>query len=177
MEVGDISIVMRFRTALAGASVAVLFALSGGMATADPVAPVVPPAPQAGAACPAELADVMTLLADGQTYVACSQVPGGYAWAQVQTPFEPHDAWLSYGPAITLHGQGMRNPNLTSGSWTATPLDPDATCRAEEQTVVEAGVLTDPQVFQGDQGKAVAVPMLPKLFYLQISGHCLWTRT
>lgn len=128
-------------------------------------------------ACPAELADTMTLLPDESTYVSCQQQSGGgYGWVPVQTPFEPNDSWLSYGPVINLHGQGMRNPNLTSGNWTATPQAPDATCRAEEQTVVEAGVLSAPQIFEAEQGKPMAVPMLPKLFYLQLSGHCLWTK-
>ena len=114
----------------------------------------------------------MTLLADGQTYAVC-QVN---TWVGVQTPFEPNDRWLSYGPVITLHGQGMRNPNLLSGAWTAAALDPEATCRAEEQTVVEAGVLSDPQIFEGSQGASLTVPMLPRLFYVKLSGHCLWTR-
>lgn len=159
-----------FRAAT-GAFVAALAVMAGGTAHADA------PAPQAGAPCAAELADVMTLLPDGQTYAVCRQGPAGAVWAEVQTPFEPNDAWLSYGPVITLHGQGMRNPNLSSGNWTATPLDPDAACRAEEQTVVEAGVLSPPEVFGGEPGKPMALPMLPKLFYLQLSGHCLWTRS
>ena len=154
----------------------VAVALSCGTAQAEPPAPEAPPAPQIGSACMAEMDGTMTLLPDGQTYVICQQRLGGYGWAEAPIPFEPADAWLSYGPAISLHGQGMRNPNVTSGNWTATPLDDDTTCRAEEQTVIEAGVLSDPQVFQGEEGKPMAVPMLPKLFYLQLSGHCLWSK-
>ncbi|WP_293305549.1 hypothetical protein [Mycolicibacterium sp.] len=157
----------RYRTI--AAVVAALAALSCGAARADTQAP------RAGAVCPADLADVMTLLPDGQTYAICQQSgPDSFGWAPVQTPFEPNDTWLSYGPVITLHGQGMRNPNLTSGNWTATPREPEAACRAEEQTVVEAGVLSAPEVFQGEAGKPMTLPMLPKLFYLQLSGHCLW---
>ena len=164
---------MRYRVAAAGAVAAVLAVLTCGTAHADPQAP------QVGAGCPAELDGSMTLLPDEVTYVVCQEQPGGsggFAWASVQTPFDPNDSWLSYGPPIHLHGQGMRNPNVTSGNWTATPLDPSATCRAEEQTVVEAGVLSEPEVFEGEQGMPLAVPMLPKLFYLKLSGHCLWTR-
>ena len=124
----------------------------------------------------AEMDGTMTLLSDGQTYVICQQRSGGYGWAEAPIPFEPSNAWLSYGPVITLHGQGMRNPNVTSGDWTATPLDNDTACRAEEETVIEAGVLSDPQVFQGEPGQPMAVPMLPKLFYLKLSGHCLWSK-
>ena len=159
-----------------GAAVAFLAALAGSPAQAEPPAPETPPVPQIGAPCISEMDGTMTLLPDGQTYVICQQRLGGYDWAEAAIPFEPADAWLSYGPAISLHGQGMRNPNVTSGNWTATPLDDDTTCRAEEQTVIEAGVLSDPQVFQGEPGKPMAVPMLPKLFYLQLSGHCLWSK-
>ena len=159
-----------YRITAVGAVAAALAMLTCGAAHADPQAP------QTGAACPAELDGTMTLLPDEVTYAICQQQPGGFAWAAVQTPFDPNDSWLSYGPAINLHGQGMRNPNVTSGDWTATPLDPLTTCRAEERTVVEAGVLSTPEIFESEQGAPLALPMLPKLFYLKLSGHCLWTR-
>jgi len=133
--------------------------------------------PATGAACPAELADTMTLLPDERTYVQCRPQFGlGYAWAQIQTPFDPNDTWFSYGPAITLHGQGMRNPNLSSGRWTATPQDPETTCRATQTTVVEAGVLAQPQIAQGEPGEPLDVEMLPKLFYVELAGSCLWAK-
>ena len=142
----------------------------GAVAHAD----VNPPA--VGAWCSAELADTMTLLPDQTTYVTCQQAGTGYAWAMVQTPFPPNDQWLSYGPAITLHGQGMRNPNLSSGQWTATPQDPDSACRATQTTVVEAGVLAAPQVSEGDHGEPLPLEMLPKLFYIELAGNCLWVK-
>lgn len=132
--------------------------------------------PELGAACAPDLADAMTLLPDQITYAACRQAGPGYVWTAVQTPFDPAETWLSYGPPITLHGQGMRNPNLSSGDWTATPQDPDATCRVAETTVVEAGVLAEPEVFEGDPGKPLEVQMLPKLFYAELSGNCLWVK-
>lgn len=132
--------------------------------------------PEVGTPCTAELADTMTLLPDQSTYAACQWAGLAYAWAPVQTPFPPSDKWLSYGPPITLHGQGMRNPNLSSGRWTATPQDPETTCKATETTVVEAGVLDEPQVFEGEQGKPLAVEMLPKLFYAELAGNCLWAK-
>ncbi len=137
-------------------------------------ADVVPP--EVGHPCTAELADTMTLLPDESTYAACRWAGLAYAWAPAQTPFPPNDRWLSYGPPITLHGQGMRNPNLSSGQWTATPQDPEATCKVTETTVVEAGVLADPQVFEGEQGKPLTVEMLPQLFYAELAGNCLWAR-
>jgi len=159
---------MRYRLSCAAALSAA--ALAVGVAHADPAVP------QPGSGCPAELADAMTLLADGQTYAACRPVPDGYAWAAVQTPFDPNDTWLSYGPPIILHGQGMRNPNVTSGAWTASPLDPQTVCRAEQQTVVEAGVLSPPQVAEGAQGEGLSLRLSPRLFYLTLSGDCAWTR-
>lgn len=135
------------------------------------------PVPAIGAPCPDELADAMTLLPDERTYVRCEPQSGVvHVWSQVQTPFDPNDTWLSYGPAITLHGQGMRNPNLSSGQWTATPQDPEATCRVAQTTVVEAGVLAVPVVSEGEQGQPLDVEMLPRLFYAELAGNCLWVK-
>jgi hypothetical protein len=143
----------------------------GALAYADVVAPEV------GSACAAELDGAMTLLPDETTYVSCQQQAGDdYAWAAVQTPFPPNDTWLSYGPAITLHGQGMRNPNLSSGPWTATPRDPETTCRVAQTTVVEAGVLAAEEVTEGEQGEPLAVEMQPRLFYVELAGECLWVK-
>lgn len=136
-----------------------------------------PAVPQLGGACPPEPAGVMTLLADQQTYAVCQRNPDGdYTWAAAPTPFEPNDAWRSYGPPISLHGQGMRNPNVISGAWTGIPQDPDAQCRAEQQVVVEAGVLSPPVVSEARAGEDLAVRLLPRLFSLTLSGDCLWTR-
>lgn len=160
-----------YRSALLAVALLVVGVLSTRIAHAD----VVPP--EAGSACAVALDGAMTLLPDQTTYVSCLQRPGGdHAWEAVPTPFPPNDTWLSYGPAITLHGQGMRNPNLTSGPWTATPQDPEATCRVTQTTVVEAGVLAAPQVSEGEQGKPLAVQMEPKLFYAELAGNCLWER-
>lgn len=151
---------------LAGAAVLT----PAGMAHADEAPP------QIGAACDAGLDGAMTLLPDGTTYAACGPSGAGYAWAPAATPFPPNDTWLSYGPPITLHGQGMRNPNLTSGQWTATPRDEQSRCRVTQTTVVEAGVLAPPEVTEGAQGAAVAVQMKPKLFYAELGGDCLWVK-
>ena len=132
--------------------------------------------PAADSSCPAELVDTMTLLPDERTYVRCQQFGLGSMWVPIQTPFDPNDTWLSYGPAITLHGQGMRNPNLTSGQWTATPQDTETVCRATQTTVVEAGVLAEPAVTEGEQGQALSLEMLPRLFYAELAGNCLWVR-
>ncbi len=141
-------------------------------AVAEPDAAV----PQAGSPCSADLADAMTLLPGAATYVVCGQSGTGYAWSPVQTPFPPNDRWLSYGPPITLHGQGMRNPNLESGPWTATPQDPRTRCRVTQTTVVEAGVLASPEFTEGEQGAPLSVEMKPKLFYTELAGDCLWAK-
>lgn len=159
-----------YRTALLGAALLGVGMIAGPVGHADVVAP------QAGSACTAELNGAMTVLPDQTTYVDCQPLGGDYAWAAVQTPFPPNDRWFSYGPPITLHGQGMRNPNLSSGPWTATPQDPGTTCRVTQTTVVEAGVLATPEVAEGEQGKPLEVVMQPKLFYAELAGNCLWTK-
>ena len=150
--------------------------LLAGSAVMGPaaVAEADPAVPQAGSPCSADLADAMTLLPDETTYVVCGQSAAGFGWSPVLTPFPPHDRWLSYGPPITLHGQGMRNPNLSSGPWTATPQDPQTRCRVTQTTVVEAGVLAAPEVTEGEQGAPMPVEMKPRLFYVELAGDCLW---
>jgi hypothetical protein len=98
-------------------------------------------------------------------------------WQAVTSPQPPNDRWLSVGPAITLHGQGMRNPNVASGEWTATPQEPGSQCRAEQQTVVSPGVLSPPQVSEGKTGQPLSLQLPVRLFSIELSGYCLWTRT
>ena len=153
--------------------------LLAGSATFAPAAMAEPDVavPQAGSPCAADLADVMTLLPDKTTYVMCQQSGLGYSWNPAATPFPPNDRWLSYGPSITLHGQGMRNPNLSSGQWTATPRDPQTRCSVTQTTVVEAGVLAAPESTEGEPGLPLAVEMKPRLFYVELAGDCLWEQT
>jgi len=163
------------RTLVSAVVVAAGAVLVPGAAQADVIQADVM-TPELDAPCSVDLEGAMTLLPDEQTYVICQEeMFARYVWRAAPVPFEPNSTWLSYGPAITLHGQGMRNPNLSSGQWTATPLDPATVCRVQQETVVEAGVLSAPKVFQGDPGQPLSVEMLPQLFYAQLSGHCLWT--
>ena len=135
------------------------------------------PIPQAGAACADVLADAMTQLPSGSDFLVCRAAPdGSHVWAVAAVPFEPNDKWLSYASGIILHGQGFRNPNLSSGSWTATPLNPDTVCGAEQVTVVSAGVLAPPHNSQGEPGQPLAVELLPKLFTVTMTGDCLWSK-
>jgi len=118
----------------------------------------------------------MTLLPDQTTYVSCTQSGADSVWAPVGTPFPPNDRWLSYGPPITLHGQGMRNPNISSGQWTATPRGPLTQCQVTETTVVQAGELAPPEITEGAQNAPLTVEMKPKLFYVELAGDCLWVK-
>jgi hypothetical protein len=137
------------------------------------VASADPPAPQVGARCSTDLSEVMTWSADATMPLVCADE----RWQAVTSPQPPNDRWLSVGPAITLHGEGMRNPNVASGEWTATPRDPGSQCRAEQQTVVSPGVLSSPQVSEGKTGQPLSLQLLPRLFSIELSGYCLWKRT
>lgn len=159
-----------FRQALLALLAGPVVLASAALANADAEVP------QVGSPCAADLAGAMTLLPDQSTYVNCAQSGVDNAWSPVQTPFEPSDRWLSYGLPITLHGQGMRNPNLSSGQWTATPRGPQTRCTVTQTTVVQAGVLAAPQVTEGEPGVPLAVAMQPKLFYVELAGDCLWVK-
>lgn len=100
----------------------------------------------------------------------------GSQWQSVSTPQPPNDRWLSFGPPMTLHGQGMRNPDVASGAWTATPQDADSRCRAEQRAVVSAGEVGPPQVSESENGQPLSFHVLPQLFSVEMSGYCLWTR-
>jgi hypothetical protein len=151
-----------------GVLLAATAALSFGVATARADAPV----PQAGASCPADFADVMTRLPDVGDFLVC-QASG--TWVPVLGPFDPASRWLSYGAGITLHGQGFRNPNLRSGQWTATPLDPSAVCSADQVTVIGPGELAPVVHSPGEVGQPLHLDVLPKLFTITMNGDCLWS--
>ena len=141
--------------------------LSSAVATADPVAP------QPDSPCQSSYADVMTLPSGDTMPLVCQ----GGAWQAVTTPQPPSDRWLSYGPEMTLSGEGRRNPNVRSGEWTATPQDSTSRCRAEQTVVVGPGVVSPPEVAEGQAGQPLEVTVLPRLFDMQLSGYCLWSRT
>lgn len=134
------------------------------------------PVPQAGAPCPQTFANVMTQLPGRQDFLVCQPVPDRAGnWTPVDTPFDPSSRWLSYGPEITLHGQGFRNPNLRSGNWTASPLDPATVCSADQVTVIGPGELAPLVHSQGQPGQPLQLEVLPKLFTIALSGNCLWS--
>lgn len=140
--------------------------LSSAVASADPVAP------QADSSCPSNYADVMTMPKGATMPLVCQ----GGRWQPVTTPQPPGDRWLSYGPETTLSGEGRRNPNVASGAWTATPQDSMTQCRAEQSTVVSPGVVSSPEVSEAQPGQPLEFTILPRLFDIQLSGFCLWSR-
>ena len=154
-----------YRTmAAAAAAFAVVF--SAGTATADPVAP------QVNTPCPPDAAGAATQPADAKMPLVCA----GGSWQAVTTPQPPNDRWLTEGPPILLNGDGRQNPDVQSGDWTATPRNADTRCRAEQVVVLGPGVLAEPQVTEGAAGERLDVTFQPRLFKLQLSGDCLWTR-
>ena len=140
--------------------------LSSAVATADPFAP------QGDSSCPPSYTDVMTMPQGATMPLVCH----GGRWQPVTTPQPPSARWLSYGPQMTLSGQGRRNPNVASGVWTATPQDSTTQCRAEQSTVVSPGVVSSPEVSEAQPGQPLEFTILPRLFDIQLSGFCLWSR-
>lgn len=155
-----------------GIAIALGFSVLGwpAQAWADPAVP------QADTPCTADFAGAMTWPANDKMPLVCAGEGGGYRWTSVSEPPAPSDRWVSYGPPMRLHGEGLRNPSVKSGNWTATPLDPNSTCRAEQLVVVKAGVLGDPQIAEAGKGQPLSFQVPPRLFSITMSGYCMWTR-
>ena len=131
-----------------------------------------PVVPQPNTACTAELAGASTMPPGQSLPLVCQ----GQRWTATTAPVDPSDRWASFGPAMALHGEGLRNPNLSSGTWTATPLAPEAVCAATQQQVVSAGVLGPPVNAESVAGQPLTFEVLPQLFDITLTGHCLWSR-
>jgi hypothetical protein len=153
------------KTAVAAAMLALLLSTSA-VASADPVLP------QPGTPCSSDLSEAMTLLPQDRSPLECLN----NQWQAVTIPQPPSDRWLSVGPPMTLHGEGRRNPDVASGTWTATPQDSNSSCRAEQSAVVSAGVVGPPQVVESPQGQPLSFQVVPQLYSIDMSGYCLWMR-
>lgn len=138
---------------------------SGAVAAAAPE----PPGPERP--CP-EFAGAMTLPASARLGLVCD----GSRWQALTEPRPPHDRWISFGPEMTLHGEGRRNPEVRAGAWIGTPLDATERCRATQRTAVGPGVLSDPVTAAGEPGEKIEFEVLPRLFELRLSGYCDWRR-
>lgn len=119
----------------------------------------------------------MTQLPDQKVNLVCQQQANeDYQWGIVASDYPSSDRWLTYGPALTLRGEGTRNYNLRSGDWIALPQDPDSQCIEEQIAVVSAGVVSSPQVETGATGQQLSFRVLPNLFSITMKGYCLWRK-
>lgn len=150
-------------------SAAILVAALGAAAPAYADTPV----PQPDTPCPANLAGATTMPPAQSLPLLCDNL----RWQAMTAPADPSDRWVGLGPAMALHGEGLRNPNLASGTWTATPLNPETRCSATQHAVVSAGVVGPPIVDEGQPGQPLTVAVAPRLFDITMTGHCLWVRT
>jgi hypothetical protein len=117
----------------------------------------------------------MARLADGKN-LACTGQADGFRWTVSTSPYPLSDRWLTYGPELQLHGQGMRNPEIMSGLWTGYPQVSDGVCRAEQVAVVGAGKVSLPESVTGEPGKQLEFSVSPTLFTIKLSGNCLWQK-
>jgi hypothetical protein len=140
--------------------------------TAPAVAHAEPVVPQPDTQCSENLTGALTQLPDGKTLVQCR----GSRWHIVDDPYPNSDRWLTYGPRLTLHGEGMRNREINSGDWIAYPQDSGSWCNAELLVVVSAGKLSAPQVSKGEPGRSLKLRVPPLLFTIELSGYCLWQK-
>jgi hypothetical protein len=76
-----------------------------------PVAHAQSVAPQADSPCATRLTGALTQLPDLSTLVECD----GQRWRTFDDPYPHSDRWFTYGPALTLHGEGQRNREIDSG--------------------------------------------------------------
>ncbi|MDH6194957.1 hypothetical protein M2272_001586 [Mycobacterium frederiksbergense] len=97
-------------------------------------------------------------------------------WQQFLDPYPVSDRWLTTGPVLVLHGQGLRNPEVKAGAWTALPQSDHARCSAQRINVVAAGQTSAPENFSGDPGEPVTLDVGDHTFTVQLSGYCLWQR-
>jgi hypothetical protein len=156
-------------TAVAVTTVGILIAPA--VATADPVTP------QLGAPCPESVAGAMTQLPDLMTFVQCrNQRSGEYRWQTPESPYPNSDRWLTYGPQLTVHGEGQRNREIDSGPWVAYPQSPDSHCTAAQLDLAAAGERTPARVTSGEPGRPLKLQVLPLLFTVELTGHCLWQK-
>lgn len=97
-------------------------------------------------------------------------------WVLDTTVYPSSDRWVSYGPALTVHGQGRRNPEFLAGSWIGTPQGEDVRCAAETVEVVRAGELGPPAPVSAEPAHRLELTVPTRLFTVTLTGFCLWQR-
>ncbi|WP_036435784.1 hypothetical protein [Mycobacterium sp. URHB0044] len=155
-------------------SSAIVVAVAATLLSSPGPASAEPAVPQPGTACAASLVGALTWPADTKTPLQCAQ-PG--RWEPVDNPYPISDRWVSYGPVMTLHGQGRANPTLLSGAWTATPLDGESRCAATQTAVVRGAPIVAPAgTAEGEPGQPLSLEVVPTLVTIEMSGNCLWQK-
>ena len=158
---------MHVRTLLTALALGACAVGAAPPAQADPVPP------QPDTACAAELDGALTGAAGSDALLQCRD--GG--WQPYTEVYPASDRWLTTDAPLTLHGQGMRNPEVHAGQWTGTPQDGESACTSTQIDVVAAGELAAPQTLTGDPGRPLEFPVSAKLFSVTLSGFCLWQRS
>ena len=157
--------------------VAAVVVTAAGMLIASPVVVAEPVAPQPGTPCSKDLAGAGTQLPDLMTFLQCRNQQGGeYRWQNFESPYPNSDRWLTYGPQLTLHGEGQPNREIDSGDWIAYPQASDGQCKAEQLDLTGAGERSQPQVSTGEPGQPLKLRVLPLLFTVELTGYCLWQK-
>jgi hypothetical protein len=152
-------------------------AAAAGPLAAAPLAAAAPATPQAGAACTQAVGNALAQLPDLMTVLQCrDQGNGEYRWQLFDSPFPHGDRWLTYGPVLTLHGEGQPNREIDSGAWVGYPQSPDSRCMAAQLDNTAAGDRTPPQVATGEPGKPLKLRIVPLLFTVELQGDCLWQK-
>lgn len=142
----------------------------GVLAGTPAVARAEPVAPQPGTPCAANLVGALTQLPDLTTLLECDD---GRRWRVLDNPYPHSDRWFTYGPTLTLHGEGQRNREIDSGTWTGLPQEDAARCSASYAAIGDEG-LTPPQDRTGAPGEPLRLDLPPLLFTIELSGYCLW---
>ena len=144
----------------------------GFSACPSAVAHAEPADPEPGVACAGTPGGTLTRLTDSRTVLQCRDAQ----WVPLAETYPSGDTWLTYGPALTLHGQARRNPEMKAGTWVGIPHDPNSTCSASASDVVVAGQLAPPRGSTGEPGQPLKLALSTQLFSIELSGRCLWQR-
>jgi hypothetical protein len=158
---------MHVRTLMVATAVSAVALGGAPHAHADPAVP-----PQAGTSCAPGLDGALTGVAGSKALLQCRDG----SWQPYTEVYPSGDRWLTTDAPLTLHGQGMRNPEVLAGAWTGTPQDGESTCTATLIDVVAAGELGAPQTVTGGAGQPLEFPVSAKLFTVTLTGFCLWQR-
>jgi hypothetical protein len=150
-------------------AVGVAALLAAPPAIADPVVP------QPDSPCSPDVVDAFTQSVDHSVVLTCDSALG-YRWRAVDDPYPHSDRWLSYGPALTLDGDGQRSREVDSGDWTGDPQGVNERCTATQHAISPAGGAAPPQATAGEPGQPLRLRLDPLLLSVELGGYCLWLR-